>query len=224
MLITALYITVQKYKGEFSMKFGAIWFLHLDFLIKISRWAAAAFFVLGLTVPILGSLFVISWVLFGIFFAIALSTFFIHFPSNEKILKIISDQERDFEEQQKNEFRNYQKVKITTLQCFSIDKKTSLCRWIGKKKIYSELVILAWVETKDELWLIRNEKSLRHDRPAVITKYRIHSLEDVQSEKEAADSDGMANWHLQIGEESFAFCCKDDYHLRDFLNYKRLST
>ena len=199
------------------MKFGTIWFLHLDVLIKISRWAVAVCFVIGFIIPIASSLFVLAWTLFALFLAITLITFFIHFPNDEKILKMISDYEKDFQEKLTNEFRNYQKAKVTTLQCFAVDKKRSLSRWIGKKKIYSKLVVLAWVETKEELWLIRNEKSLSHDRPSHITRYKIDSKSEIKSEIGAEDDDGMVNWSLKVADESFRFCCKEDYHLRDFL-------
>ncbi len=42
-------------------------------------------------------------------------------------------------------------------------------------------------------------------------------LRDVTVSKEPADPDGEVNWSLQIADHTLCFCCKDDYHLRDFL-------
>ena len=78
----------------------------------------------------------------------------------------------------------------------------------------------AWIKTKDELWLICDEKSLSKDLPNIVTRYKLNTPEDVCINVGTADTDGEVTWDLQIGNESFQFICKEDYHLRDFLNAK----
>jgi len=199
------------------MKYGAIWFLRLDALIQFSRIAVILCFIVGFVTMIGSILFILSWILFAIFLVITIATCFMHIPSSKKVEKFIADYEADFLQKIKAEFRNYQSVKLTTLRCYSNDSKMNLSRWIGSKKIYGTLTMLAWVETKDEIWLIQDEKSLTRDQKNVTTRQKINTFRDVTVTKEPADPDGEVNWSLQIADHTLRFCGKDDYHLRDFL-------
>ena len=144
-----------------------------------------------------------------------------HIPSSQKVEKFISQYEDDFCNRQKIEFRNYGQVKITTLQCFSNDSKVNMSRWIGHKKIYSTLVMLAWIETKNALWLVCDKKPLNRDLGNTTKRYEVKDPTDVQVEKETPDVDGEVNWSLKIDGTCLRFCCKDDFRLRDFLNLKK---
>lgn len=199
------------------MKYGAIWFLRLDALIQFSRIAVILCFIVGFVTMIGSILFILSWILFAIFLVITIATCFMHIPSSQKVEKFITQYEDDFCKKQKTEFRNYEKAKITTLRCFSNDSKVNMSRWVGSKKIYSTLMMLAWIETKNAIWLICDEKPLTRDLGNTTKRYEIKDFKDVKIEKEAPDVDGEVNWSLQINGVCLKFCCKDDYHLRDFL-------
>jgi hypothetical protein len=98
-----------------------------------------------------------------------------------------------------------------------------MSRWIGSKKIYDTLVMLAWVETQNERWLICDEKSLIRDLSNTTKRYEIKDFKDVKAEKGTPDADGEVNWSLKIGDVCLKFRCKDDYHLHDFVNHKDLT-
>jgi len=200
------------------MKYGAIWFLHLDPLVQFSRIAVLISFVVGFITPIDSILFLLSWILFAISLVITLGTCFMHIPSSQKVEKFISQYEDDFCKKQETEFRNYEKVKIIPLRCFSNNSKVKMSRWIGSKKIYDTLVMLAWVETQNARWLICDEKPLSRDLGNTTKRYEIKDFKDVKIEKETPDVDGEVNWSMKIDDVCLKFCCKDDYHLSDFLN------
>ena len=203
------------------MKYGAIWFLHLDAPIQFSRIAVLLTFIAGCFSTIGSILFILSWILFAIFLVITICTCFMHIPSSQKVDKFVSQYEDDFCNKQKTEFRNYGKVKITTLRCFSNDSKVNMSRWVGSKKIYSTLIMLAWVETKNALWLVCDEKPLTRDLGNTTKRYEVKDFKDVKVEKETPNADGEVNWSLKIDDVCLKLCCKDDYHLRDFLNLVR---
>ena len=119
-------------------------------------------------------------------------------------------------ERVKAEFRNERNVGIKTLRCFAADKKRGLSRWVGSKKFYGTLVMLARVQTKDGCWLIRDETSLCRDLPNTLTRYKMERFEDLEIQKEATDADGEVRWSLRFADVCFHCACKDDYHLRDF--------
>ena len=200
------------------MKYGVIWFLHLDPLVQFSRIAVLISFVVGFITPIDSILFLLSWILFAISLVITLGTCFMHIPSSQKVEKFISQYEDDFCKKQETEFRNYEKVKIIPLRCFSNNSKVKMSRWIGSKKIYDTLVMLAWVETQNARWLICDEKPLSRDLGNTTKRYEIKDFKDVKIEKETPDVDGEVNWSMKIDDVCLKFCCKDDYHLSDFLN------
>jgi len=200
------------------MKFGTIWFLHLDALIQSARIAVILCFIVGFVTQIGSILFLLSWILFAIFLVITVCTCFMHIPSGKKVEKFISQYETDFLEKQKTEFRNCERVKITALRCFSNDARWNMSRWIGSKKIYSTLVMLAWVETKEDLWLIHDEKSLSTNQPNVTSRYKINDIGNVKVEKDTPDADGEVRWRLTVEDVTYQFVCKEDYHFRDFLN------
>ena len=135
--------------------------------------------------------------------------------------KMRAKYEADFCERQKIEFRNCGQVKITTLQCFSNDSKVKLSRWIERKKIHSTLIMLAWVETQNALWLVYDKKPLNRDVEHTTKRYEVKDFADIQIEKETPDADDEVNWSLKIDGTCLRFCCKDDFHLREFLNLKK---
>ena len=202
------------------MSFGLIWFLHLDIPIQFSRIAVILCLIVGFVVPIDSPIFIIAWILFVICLIITVCTFFMHIPSNERMENFIAHYEKDFQEKLKSEFRNYSNVKITTLQCYDYSKSTKLNRWIGSKHIYGSLAMLSWVETKNEVWLIRDEKSLGRNTPNNMTRYKLDKFEDVSINIGSANINGEVIWNLQVNNEVFQFVCKEDFHFRDFLDRK----
>lgn len=203
------------------MKYGTLWFLHLDALVQFARIIVILSFIAGFVTTIGSILFILSWILFAISFPITICSAFIRIPSSQKVEKFISKYEADFCERQKIEFRNCGQVKITTLQCFSNDSKVKLSRWIERKKIHSTLIMLAWVETQNALWLVYDKKPLNRDVEHTTKRYEVKDFADIQIEKETPDADDEVNWSLKIDGTCLRFCCKDDFHLREFLNLKK---
>ena len=62
-----------------------------------------------------------------------------------------------------------------------------------------------------------DEKPLTRDLGNTTKRYEVKDFKDVKVEKETPNADGEVNWSLKIDDVCLRFCCKDDYHLRDFL-------
>ena len=199
------------------MKYGFIWFLHLDKPIQLARIAIIPCFIWGFFATIRSIFFVIAWGLFAVSLLITLCTFFMHIPSTEKVEKFISECKKDFVEKQKTNFYKYKKVEILELNGFAANKGIRFSRRIGKRKIFDTLVMLAWVQCDDEVWLAYEERTLWGEFPADRRCYQIHNPSDVQIRKITTHDEEM-KWSLQVEEDKFLVSCKDDYHFRDFVN------
>ena len=199
------------------MKFGLTWFLRLDTPIQIARIITIPCLIWVFFAPIRSIFFVLALSLFIASLLITICTCFMHIPSTEKVEKFISKYESEFLEKQKIEFRNHKNVEILELKCFADNRKIRLCRRIGKKKIFDTLVMLAWVETQDGLWLVYDEKALWRDSPANKKSHQIHAPKEIQITKIDANNDEII-WSLQVGGDFFRMSCKEDYHFRDFIN------
>ena len=202
------------------MKYGLIWFLYLDIPIQIARILVIPCFAIGFVSTIGSVLFIVSWVLFAVSLLITLCTCFMHIPSTTKVEKFISQYEKDFYEKQKTEFRKAKNINILPLTCFAVQKVPNFSRRIGKKKIRSTLVMLAWVKINDELWLVCDEQDLWRNVSHVTHRYQIASSTDVQIQQGTPNESGEVKWTLQVAGDRFAMCCKEDYHLRDFIAKK----
>ena len=199
------------------MKYGFIWFLHLDAPIQLARIIMVPCLIWGFFATIRSIFFIIAWTLFAVSLLITLCTFFMHIPSTEKVEKVISQYEKDFLEKQKREFRDHKNVEILELKCFAANKVLRLSRWIGKQKIYDTLVMFAWIKTQEGLWLAYDEKPLWIDTPSDRKCYEIQNPSDVKIEK-SITATGDLKVSLQINGDRFLVTCKDDYHFRDFVD------
>ena len=204
------------------MKYGFIWFLHLDKVIQFARIAVIPCLVWGFLAKIHSIFFALSWVLFFVSLLITLCTFFMHIPSTEKVEKAISQCERDFVEKQKTDFCKHRNVEILELKCFAANKGMRLCRKINERKIYDTLCMLAWVQTNEGLWLAYEEKPLWIDAPSNRGCYEIKNSEEFQVFKSPAGL-GEVKLSFEIERDSFCVSCRDDYHCRDFINKYNIS-
>ena len=199
------------------MKYGFIWFLHLDTPLQIARIAVIPCFLNGFFARIGSLSFFLSWAFFLISLLITLCTFFMHIPSTEKVEKFIFQYEKDFLERQKTEFRSHKNVEVLELKCFAANKGIRMSRKISERRIFDTLVLFAWVETQEGLWLAYDEKPLWTDAPADKQCYEIKNPEEIKITKTVADI-GEIKLSFEIDGDSFYVSCRDDYHFRDFVN------
>ena len=199
------------------MKFGVLWFLHLDKILQCFKFFLIPLFVIGFVTPIDSKIFLVSWCLFGICALISIVVFAIRPPSNAKMEAFISKYQEEFREKRANEFRNYSKVEMQMLLCFSDAGKVKFTHMLGRKTVRSRLVMLAFVRTKDELWLIVSEKSLLSGRPAETKRYQLEHINDIQWNQTPVDEDEMA-FVVRIQNDKFELFVRNDYHLRDFIS------
>ena len=71
------------------MKYGVIWFLHLDTPIQCARIGVLLFLALGFVVTIGSLLFILSWLLFAVCLIVTVCTFFMHIPSSQKVERFV---------------------------------------------------------------------------------------------------------------------------------------
>ena len=202
------------------MKFGILWFLHLDKVLALVKFGVIPFFIIGFVVPITSPIFVISWILFGLCAVLALTTFAIRPPSDAMMEKYIAEYQDSFEERLNKDFRNYSGVKTKTVQCFADRKHMKITHILGRKNIHGYLVLLAIVQTKEETFLIREEKALYKTERAQRMKYQIMGKNDIQiSETSLCDEDNSDLLvAVQLQDFSFSVFVRNDYHYRDFID------
>ncbi len=201
------------------MRFGTLWFFHLSKIIPFFKFAIIPCVIIGLYVPVVSTLFSVSWILAGVFAILALLTAFVHVPTDKRMEAFLAKNGTDFENKIKSEFRTYSRMEFLTVETFAPAKAMRANRMLGKKQIYGCLVLLAWVCTKEELWLIRNDVTLYKESPVVTSRYRIDSLSDIHITKhvDEKDDDSIAEVSIELPNERFRVFCRNDYHLNDFL-------
>lgn len=199
------------------MRFGIIWFWHLDKLLQSFKFFIIPFFILGFVTTVGSPIFLASWALFGICGLLALVTLFIRPPSNARMEAFISKYETEFKEKRANEFQKHSKVEVQTLTCFADINQIKFTHALGRNVVHTRLVMLAFVRTKDELWLVVDEKSLLSKRSAETKRYRLDNVKDVQFDQSPVDDDEM-NLVIQIQNDTLNLFVRSDYHLRDFIS------
>ena len=85
-------------EGACIMKFGVLWFLHLDKILQCFKFFLIPLFVIGFVTPIDSKIFLVSWCLFGICALISIVVFAIRPPSNAKMEDFISKYQEEFRE------------------------------------------------------------------------------------------------------------------------------
>jgi len=136
------------------MRFGVIWFLHLDKFFQSFKFFLIPSFIIGFVTTVGSPIFLVSWALFGICGLLALFTLFIRPPSNTRMEAFITKYETEFKEKRLNEFRNHSKAEVQTLTCFADINQIKFTHALGRNTVHTCLVMLGFVRTKDELWLI----------------------------------------------------------------------
>ena len=76
---------------------------------------------------------------------------------------------------------------------------------------------IAFVRTKDELWLVVDEKSLLSKRPAETKRYRIENIKDIKFDQIPVGEDEM-NLVIQVQNDTLNLFVRSDYHLREFIS------
>ncbi|MBR3894443.1 MAG: hypothetical protein IKJ35_04775 [Clostridia bacterium] len=199
------------------MRFGIIWFLHLDKLLQSFKFFIIPFFILGFVTTVGSPIFLASWALFGICGLLALFTLFIRPPSSARMEAFITKYETEIKEKRANEFRKYSQVEVQTLTCFSNANNIKLTHALGRNVVHTRLVMLAFVRTKDELWLVVDEKSLLSKRPAETKRYRIENVKEIKFDQTPVDEDEM-NLVIQVQNDTLNLFVRSDYHMREFIS------
>lgn len=199
------------------MRFGVIWFLHLDKLLQSFKFFLIPSFIIGFVTTVGSPIFLVSWALFGICGLLALFTLFIRPPSNARMEAFITKYETEFKEKRLNEFRNHSKAEVKTLTCFADINQIKFTHALGRNVVHTRMVVLAFVRTKDELWLVVDEKSLLSKRPAETKRYRIENIKDIKFDQIPVGEDEM-NLVIQVQNDTLNLFVRSDYHLREFIS------
>ena len=201
---------------EKNMKYGILWFLHLNVILPASKFAVVPFFIVGFIVPIDSFIFPLAWLLFAVCCVVAILTIRVQVPSTGMVTDFIEKNSLDFENKIKGEFKNSSSVEFLTLQSFAQKSTMKLSREVGRKKIYGCLVMLGLVRTNDELWLLRSDLTLYKKGEATTYRYKIENPADVAFDKQNIGEEEV-KINVTINNEKFTVFCRDDYHLKYFL-------
>ena len=208
------------------MQFGIIWLLSLGGFIWGARLSAVLWFVIGFVLPFDSVVFPIAWILFALSMIVTVITLFVHVPTNKQMEDFISRCEKEFKEILKSEFLAYPNVEFLTFQGFSNGKRIKATRLLERKNVHGYLVIqnvhgylvmLAWARTKEDLWLVIDERPLYKSAPNVTSRYKVADSNDVRISYESIE-DQEAKMTIQTNNNCYCVFCREDFYLRDFVN------
>ena len=198
------------------MKYGILWFLHLNVILPFSKFAVIPCFIIGFIVPIDSFIFPLAWLLFAVFSVVAILMIRVQVPSTGMVADFVEKNSLDFENKIKGEFKNSNSVEFLTLQSFAQKSSMKLSRQVGRKRIYGCLVMLGWVRTNGELWLLRSDLTLYKKGEATTYRYKIENPADVAFDKQNIEEEEV-KINVTINNEKFTVFCPDNYHLKYFL-------
>ena len=207
------------------MQFGIIWLLHLNGFIWGARLSTVLWFVMGMILPFDSVIFPIAWILFALSMIVMVATLLVYVPTNEQMEKFISRCEKEFQEILKSEFLTYPNVEILTFQGFSNGKIIKATRLLEKNvhgysvvlNVHGYLVMCAWARTKEDWWLVIDERPLYKSAPNVTSCYKVADPNDVRISYESLE-DQEAKMTIQTNNHCYCVFCREDFYLRDFVN------
>ena len=200
------------------MHFGILWFLHLYYVIFLSRVSIIPLIIIGFYAPIHSFIFPLAWVLCALALVITILTFPINIPSTEKMKKFIENQETDFVHRIEEKYGKKRNFKMQLLKGYTFGK-LKLKNKIDNRPIYPYFVIIALVHTSDEIRLIAQKKSLLTRKPHDQTCLKIDTPETITIAESVYDSTAsIKRVIIRYEGNQTEIYTKADYHYNDFIH------
>ena len=199
------------------MRFGILWFLHLYYVVFISRVSIIPLIILGINLPIRGTLFPIVWVLCGLAVVITLLTFPLRIPSAEAMKKFMDGIEADFIHSVESEYGKKRGFTLCLLKGYTYGK-IKLENKIDGRPVYSCFTVTALVQSSDGVWLISRTKSLLSAKPHEQACVKLADDESFTVLGEKYDPSAAINrLRIGYGETEIEMYARADYHYDDFI-------
>ena len=194
-----------------AMKHGRFFFWHLYYIILVARLGVIPLFAFCLWAP----LYVPGWIAFAISFAVTVVTVFLRIPSPRAMMDFIDSKEEKFCHRVDEGLAKKTFAKVDYIKAYSPD---GMRQRIDGEIITSELILVAVVRAKDEVWMAVETQTLIHPVEEEYEEFRIFKPESIEVHRESDDRDNkMVYVTMMCDGRELEVLVKQDYHLNDFI-------
>ena len=193
------------------MKHGRFFFWHLYYVILVARLAVVPLFAFCLWAP----LYVPGWIAFAVSFAVTVVTVFLRIPSPGAMMNFIDSKEEEFCHRVEEGLAKKSFAKVDYIKAYAPD---GMRQSIDGEVISSELILVAAVRAKGEVWMAIESQTLIKPDPEEYEEFRIEKPELMELHVDTDDRDNkMAFFTVKLENKELEVLVKHDYHLNDFI-------
>lgn len=198
-------------EGSTIMKHGRFFFWHLYYIILVARLGVIPLFAFCLWAP----LYVPGWIAFAISFAVTVVTVFLRIPSPRAMMNFIDSKEEEFCHRVDEGLAKKTFAKVDYIKAYSPD---GMRQRIDGEAISSELILVAVVRAKGEVWMAAETQTLIHPDEEAYEEFRILDPESIKVHVESDDRDNKMVYVTMVWDgRELEVLVKQDYHLNDFI-------
>ncbi len=198
------------------MRNGILFFMNMDKVRTIARWALLPVFFIIFNLRFGSPLF---FVCIGVF---VLSAFlcFLPTPTEKDLQRVLKDFQTNLKEQTLLAAVAKNEDLMVIMNGYQMRGKMFFKKQVGKDVIYPHLASLSLYRKDNTCTLVLGTKSLFSVAPAVYTKLQLTPSLLTVATDEAIEHEGVVTLTLSAPElsEKLTLFVKNDYHYRDFMN------